>query len=136
MKLKSILPGLLVLSVFTGLFSSCKLKSERSENYLIGVDSISVPAVITSKVQFEIKLYGIVGPNACYAFEKFYNYPSSEDEIILEVWGRFYTDGTPCTGQVVYLRDALEITIDEPGVYILKTLKPNGRYLEKQITVN
>jgi hypothetical protein len=136
MKFKNLLQLLIIISGFSIMLSACKTKSETSENYLITIDSIRVPDVITSKVQFEVRLFGTVGPNGCYSFESFYNYPYSDEVIMIEAWGRFYYDGSPCTGQVVFLDEVMDLTISTPGVYLLRTLKPDGRYLEKEITVN
>ncbi len=135
MNVKSILNLLVVSLLIQLVFSSCKLKNETSQSFLIAVDSIKVPDTVTARMQFEVRLYGTIGPNNCYSFEKFYNYPSFENEITIEVWGRYYYDGTSCTGSTVYLNNDMEMTITVPGVYNLMTLRPDGRYLEKKLTV-
>lgn len=135
MKLKSILSLLFVSLIIQFIITSCKLKNETSQSFLIAVDSIKVADTVTAKMQFEVQLYGTIGPDNCYSFEKFYNYPSFENEITIEAWGRYYNDGTSCGGSIVYLNKEMEMTISVPGIYNLRTLQPDGRYLEKKLTV-
>ena len=133
---KKILSGIIVISVFSFLLVTCSLETKSTQPYLIRIDSLKVPDAITSKVQFEVSLFGTIGPNGCYSFEKFYYYATPQNEVIIEVWGRYQYDGTTCTGSTVYLNEKIELTISLPGVYTIKVLKPDSNYLVKEITVN
>ena len=136
MNSKRYLTAIIVLSFFTFMIFACSFDTKTSQSYLIQTDSIRIPDVITTNVLFQVRLFGTIGPNNCYSFEKIYNYNNAENEITIEVWGNYYYDGTACTGSVKYLDEEADLTITSPGTYTLKILQPDFRYLEKEITVN
>lgn len=133
---KRYLTAIIILSVFSFLIIACSFDTKTSQSYLIQTDSLRIPDVITANVLFKVRLFGTIGPNNCYSFEKIYNYENSENEITIEVWGNYYYDGTACTGSVKYLDEEADLIITSPGTYTLKFLQPNLSYIDEQITVN
>ncbi len=136
MNLKRFLTASILLAALVLAFSACKLDSKTTQPFVIYVDSLKVPDVITANVLFRVKLYGTIGPNGCYKLEKLYTYPTPQNEVIIEPWGLYIYDGTPCTTGVTYLKDSVDVNISATGVYTLKVLRPDYTFLDKVITVN
>ena len=90
-------------------------------------------------ISFEVKkgeLFGFIGPDGCYSFQKFYQTMTSNNDIEVEAWGLYQTDSNVCLTVMVYLNGHLNMTISAPGIYNLKIKQPDNNYLEKQLTVN
>ncbi len=135
MNLRITLPGILVLSASMLLLFSCSLESKTQQSFLIHTDSLQAPDTVDAGVVFKIKLFGLVGPNGCYRLEKIYKYQNLENEVMVEPWGVYYYDGTPCPANIIYMKESVEITITTPGKYTLKILRPLNPSLDKAITV-
>lgn len=136
MNLKKSLAGMVVLTASLLLFYSCSLENKTQQPFLIYADSIQAPDTVDAGVVFEVKLFGIIGPNGCYKLEKIYSYQNYENEVMIEPWGVYIYDGTPCSSGIIYLNGKTEITITEPGDYTLKVIRPDYTFLDKSVTVN
>lgn len=136
MNLKKSLAGIVILSASLLLFFSCSLENKTQQPFLIYADSIQAPDTVDAGVVFEVKLFGIIGPNGCYMLEKIYSYQNYENEIMIEPWGVYIYEGAPCSPGITYLNGKTEITITEPGDYTLKVIRPDYSFLDKAITVN
>ncbi|NMC39452.1 MAG: hypothetical protein GYA41_14115 [Bacteroidales bacterium] len=136
MNIKKSISGLAILSAFFLLFFSCSLETKTQQPFLIYADSIQSPDTVDAGVVFEVKLFGIIGPNGCYKLEKIYSYQNYENEVMIEPWGVYIYDGTACSAGISYLTGKTEITITEPGDYTLKVIRPDYTYLDKTVTVN
>jgi hypothetical protein len=136
MSLKKSFAGMLVLPTSLLLFYSCSLENKTQQPFLIYTDSIQAPDTVETGVVFEVKLFGIIGPNGCYKLEKIYSYQNYENEVMIEPWGVYIYDGAPCPAGITYLNSKTEVTITEPGNYTLKVLRPDYTFLDRAITVN
>lgn len=132
---KKSLAGVVVLSALLFLFFSCNLETKTQQSFLIYADSIQAPDTVDAGVVFEVKLFGIIGPNGCYKLEKIYSYQNYENEVMIEPWGVYIYDGAACPTGITYLNSKTEITITEPGDYTLKVLRPDYTFLDEAITV-
>jgi len=115
------------------LAGSCTMKTTHIEPYLIRIDSISAPDTVGVKTVFDIKLYGIVGPSKCYAFEKAYSYINDKNEFIIEAWGKYTYVGDPCEEGVVLMEATVETSCPSVGTYLIKGVQPSGYFVEKTI---
>lgn len=136
MSLKKSLPGITILTLSLLLLVSCSLENKTHQPFLIYTDSIQAPDTVNAGVVFEVKLFGIIGPNGCYKLEKIYSYQNYENEVMIEPWGVYIYDGSPCTTAITYLNNKTELTITTPGNYTIKVIRPDYSFLEKVITVN
>jgi hypothetical protein len=135
MNLKKIIPGIIVLTAFIGLISSCTMKTETVEPYLIKIDSLSAPDTVPVKYVFTVEIFGYIGPNKCYAFDKAYQTTNELNEIVIEAWGKYSYFGDPCVEGEVFMNQKFEMSVSKPGIYRLKGLQPNNYYFEKKLVV-
>lgn len=135
MNLRNTLIGILVLPASILLLFSCSLESKTQQSFLIHTDSIQAPDTVYAGVAFDIKLFGIVGPNGCYSLQKIYHYQNLENEVFIEPWGMYNYDGTPCPTVIIQMNETVGITIPASGKYTLKVLRPFDNSLDKAITV-
>lgn len=63
---------ILILSSVIYLSSGCKKDSDPDvRKFIMAVDSVQHADTITFGEIFEIKFYGVIGPNDCYEFDRF-----------------------------------------------------------------
>ena len=104
--------------------------------FLIKVDSIQVPKIITSGIPFDITFFGTIGTNGCYSFSHF-NQTLKDNEINFEAWGMVDAKAFVCPAVMVYLDGhKLTMTIQTAGLFTLKIKLPDHKFLVRQITVN
>jgi len=105
--------------------------------YRISVDSIQVPENVQAGDSFEIRFYGLVGTDGCHQFSRFDTEMNSA-MLSVELWGRRTTgENIACPHVMVYLEGrALELTVDQPGEYMLEVRQPDGNPLEREIQVD
>jgi hypothetical protein len=130
---KKTIAGLITVIILLFYLGSCSLDTKTVEPYLIQVDSVMAPDTVTPRTVFDIRLYGIVGPNSCYSLEKAYCYVSDTKEILIEVRGRYMYEGVACAQVVVYLDNKVETNVPSAGIYTIKVLKQDNTYLEKKL---
>lgn len=124
-----IIPGIL----FT--ISACVDKLKSQNDFLIPVDSVQIPEVITANTPFDIKFFGTIGANGCHSFKTF-NRTIKKNEIIIEAWGTFDDKEADCPQVMVTLDgQILNMTIPNPGIYLIRISEPYDFVLVKQITV-
>ncbi|MBI5008500.1 MAG: hypothetical protein HZB98_02375 [Bacteroidia bacterium] len=133
--MKKIVPGIIILSALIVLTKSCAMKTETIEPYLIKIDSLYAPDTVNVKYVFNVELFGIVGPNKCYAFEKAYQTTTDQNEIVIEAWGKYSYYGDPCLEGEVLMNAKFEMSVAKPGVYNIKGVQPNGYYYERKLVV-
>jgi hypothetical protein len=122
--------------LFCCILFSCNGGPYQVKEFLIKVDSIHVPNVVSSNTPFDIAFFGTVGDNGCFRFEAFRQNFNNND-IYIEAWGSLDYQATVCPAVMVYLDGRkLSLTIPEPGIYNLKLGQPDANPLIKQITVN
>ena len=122
-----------------GILSVMSCESEKGPEYSfyrIAVDSIQVPENIRAGEPFEIRFYGVVGTDGCHQFSRF-DTKMNAAMLSVELWGRRATGEIIfCPDVMVYLEGrTLELTVDQPGEYILEVRQPDGDPLEKDIQV-
>jgi hypothetical protein len=135
MYLKKIIPGIMVLTVIIVLTKSCAMKTETIEPYMIKIDSLYAPDTVNVKYVFTVELFGIVGPNKCYAYEKAYQTTTDKNEIVIEAWGKYSYYGDPCVEEVVLMNAKFEMSVAKAGNFIIKGVQPNGYYFERKLVV-
>lgn len=132
---KSIIKLLSVFTIFC-IFYSCRGGPYQVKEFVIKVDSIHLPGVVTSNTPFDIAFFGTVGNNGCFRFEAF-RQSFNKNDIYIEAWGSLDYQATVCPTVMVYLEGRkLTMTIPAPGIYSLKIKQPDANPLIKYITVN
>lgn len=117
------------------LIGACENKADY-KSYLVKVDSVQVPDIISSNNPFEIKFYGIISDNGCDSFTNF-NVKEESNNILIEAWAKSDLNAFACPTVIVYLTGhGMTYTIPNKGIYNLKIKQPDNSYLEKQIMIN
>jgi len=124
---------LLALSI--GPFTSCS-NDPIIDEFLIKVDSIKVPTVVSVGTQFKIEFFGTISTDGCSAFSHF-TVNQSNSEILIEAWKEVEIDAVICPTVMVYLDgEMLDYYLEIPGTYLIKIKQPDNTFLEEYITVN
>jgi len=127
--------GLLSIIVIGLSLLSCHNDSENSNDFIIRVDSVKIPYVVSSATPFDIVFYGTIGFNSCYSFKTF-NRAITDNDIKIEAWGTLdYIEGKCPEGLVSLNGQILTLTIPLPGTYRIVIKEPEDYTLVKQITV-
>jgi hypothetical protein len=136
MKPKQLLIHLLSVSLFCFIIYSCHNDLYTPESFIIKVDSIHVPGVITSNNPFDIEFFGIIGTDGCHSFSH-YIHSLNNTCLIIEALGNYDYRAGLCPAVMVYLDGhKLNVTIPLPGTYTIKIREPDYSTLTRQITVN
>lgn len=95
--------SIIVISIISLLiaFSGCKKSDPDTEEYIIQIDSIIHPDTISFGESLEIKFYGVVGSNGCYAFYKFEPVYTNAT-LSVTTWG-ILTNDDMCTEEIPYI---------------------------------
>ncbi len=119
-----------------GIFSSCKKEQELNYDFfLIKVDSIQIPENIVANESFDIIFYGTIGTNGCKQFSEFRT-EKSNNEIIVEAWGKFDKKSNICPEVMVYLDgEKLNYLIKEKGNYTFRIKQTDDNSFDQQISV-
>lgn len=135
MNLKKLITGIIVLLSLTALISSCAMNTETIEPYMIKIDSLYAPDTVNVKYVFTIDLFGYVGPNKCYAYDKAYQTTTDQNEIVIEAWGKYSYYGDRCIEEIVLMDAEFEMSVSKAGNYTIKGVQPNGYYYERKLVV-
>jgi len=130
--------SLILLIITLSFLSSCEKDNlDGYETFTIKIDSIQVPQNIHTVEPFDIKFFGVIGPNGCYEFYKFKT-GISNDVIKVKVLGKVKTSEKTgnCPAVMMYLNgEVLTQYVEMPGYYLIKIEQPDGDFLEKEIFV-
>jgi hypothetical protein len=128
-----ILPAVFTICVST---FSCNKDKNETNDFLIKVDSIKIPEIITSAVPFDVEFFGTIGFNGCFSFKTF-NTVDNGSSITIEAWGTSDFSNLLCPDALVSLNGyKLTLTIPYPGIYKMIIHEPGNYSLTKQINVN
>ena len=118
---KNILTTLAILiSITVLIWSGCKKDDgPETKRYIIQIDSIVHPDTVNFGSEINIKFYGLIGTNGCYAFaEMIPEY--IEGELRVVSWG-IHTFEDDCTQALVYMNGHELIVSEVPaGEFIIK----------------
>ena len=133
--IQSFFKVLIIMTLYSVLIS-CHSDPYSLDTFLIKVDSIHVPMVITSNTSFDIDFFGTIGGDGCYSFGEFLQTFINND-IMIEARGNYDSKAKVCPTVMVYLTGhKMNLTIPASGIYYLRIKLPDNKYLVKQITVN
>ena len=135
MNLKKLIKGIIIPASFIVLAGSCAMQTETIEPYMIKIDSLYAPDTVNVKYVFTIELFGYVGPNKCYAYDKAYQTTTDQNEIVIEAWGKYSYYGDPCIEEIVMMDAEFEMSVSKAGNFIIKGVQPNGYYFERKLVV-
>lgn len=136
MKLVRSLVHIFVLLITILSLISCNKDLSTGSDFLIKVDSIKVPDVVTSSTPFDIEFFGTISYNGCVSFKTF-NTIMNNKEITIEAWATYQKNDITCPDVMVYLDgQKLKLTISFPGSYHIIIKGPGGAVISRQITVN
>ena len=125
-----------VLSVLLGIsVLGCDLFGPSVERYLIRVDSIVAPVVVSPDDTLRVRFQGEVGPNGCYRLVRVAReVTTSSLEVIFH--GEHRVDsGHDCTQAIVTMDH--EETVEPPlaGPFKITVHQPDGSFRERVVTV-
>ena len=125
---KTIAPVCIVL-----LTSGCDFLSPGRREFLIAVDSATVPTTVSASAPLEVRVFGPVGPDVCYRFKKFHVSRGAAGADISVVGEH---DGGTCGQMPVYL-DGQLLVLEPPltDPFSLQFIQPDGSRLTKTIRV-
>lgn len=136
MKTITIIFRFLILTITSYILFSCDKTPKKLDPYLIKVDSIHLPGIISSNVPFEIEFFGKIAGDGCHIFKEFSESLKDKD-INIEAWGSYIDYNGICPTVEVYLTGQnLSVTLPSSGIYNIKIKQPDNSLLLKQITVN
>jgi hypothetical protein len=126
----------LFLIMFCSFLISCNLDSYETGDFLIKVDSISVPDLIVTNTPFDIEFFGTIASNGCHKFE-YFNHSIIANVILIEAWGSYDIRDGVCPTTMVYLDgQKLTVTIPSPGIYTINVIQPDNTTLTREIAVS
>ena len=136
MKTTTLIVKLLTLTIISYILFSCDKAPKKLDPYLIKVDSIHLPEIISSNIPFEIEFFGKIAGDGCHIFEEF-NQSLVNNDINIEAWGNYLEYTGVCPTVEVYLTGHnLTVTLPSSGIYNIKIKQPDNSFLAIQITVN
>lgn len=129
---------LLSLLLIISIATSCSITDSgpSTSTFTIEVDSISVPAEVSSSDTLVIQPFGTVGPDGCHSFKQFEasQTPSSLDlQVIGEV---VEDDDIGCTGAIVKLDTTDNVPPPLEGPFEINIHQPDESILSRTVEVN
>lgn len=102
---------------------SCSLFEKDPYYFRVEIDSLKVPDTIFSGDTLEIKLYGLIGNNGCYSFDRFCTERDSMN-VELSVRGR-KVHSDVCPQVMIYLDTSyMALPPFDPGTFEIEILQP------------
>jgi hypothetical protein len=114
---------------------SCVLGGTREESFVIQIDSVEAPAIVQPNTAFDVRFWGTVGSNGCYAFHHFETQRTTDRLDVTAMGTHTVGDDIACTMAIVELRgkplsvskleaDSLRIVVHQPnGSTIMKVVR-------------
>ena len=117
---------ILMLGTVIILSSSCKKNDDPDDReFVMLVDSVSHADTITAGEVFEIKFYGVIGPNECYEFSRF-EPAFGLDNMEFKLYAKEYKRDE-CVGAGQYLNGGgVGITDATAGEWSITVIQPEG----------
>lgn len=126
---------------FAGLLSllaGChKPEANRTEEYLIQVDSIQCADTVQRSLPFEVSFYGRIGENGCYHFSRFFTTKSNGMVRIQVVGKKEIGQNLACPELLPLLNgEKLSLRADTTGQLRLEVMNPGlNQYIRKTVVV-
>jgi hypothetical protein len=124
----------LALLAFGTLAAGCNPFAPDDRDYLIKVDSVTGPSVVSGGAPFTVRVYGFVGGNGCHHFQEF-RVSRAAGTAHITVMGRREGDTRSlCTANIVML-EGEALTIEPPitDPFVLRFYQPDRTILAKTI---
>ncbi len=121
--------------IMTLFWTGCKKDSSPdTETFIIEVDSIVHPDTINFGENLDIKFYGYIGPDGCYAFDKLV--PEYTTGTLTVTCYGIHTFEDICTQAIVYMNGStLQVSEMPIGSTELKIIQPDGSSLSHDVFV-
>jgi hypothetical protein len=117
------------------IFYSCHSDTSGSEDFLIRIDSVNVPANVNQGASFDIHFYGTIGFSDCYVFKTF-NRTMTGNILTIECYGTYLVNKVKCVDQLVTMDGInLNMSLLVPGTYIVIIKEPDSSTIVKQLVV-
>jgi len=125
----------LVLIALIATVSCSLISGDDYDHFRIRVDSIVAPDTAASGDSLRITLFGFVGPDGCYSFDRI-DSRRTTNSVELSVWGRHRTGrGFACTHAVVELRQSHVVPPPLGIPFSVIVVQPDGSRLNRPIDV-
>lgn len=116
------------------LLTSCERCEPRYEYFIVQVDSLYVPSLVSHNNTLYVYLYGFIGPDGCYSFSHFEAQRDSF-ELELTAWGKHDVKAIVCPLMVVYLDTIYQVYPLYPGLFFIEINQHDGSVLKDTVTV-
>ncbi len=131
-----ILINFFIFIIGTTILDSCQNNLSSSSDFMVTVDSISVPDTVMSGTAFNIEFFGTIGMDKCVSFKTF-NRIDQGNNITIETWATYNDMGGQCPPALVTLSGHIvNMTISVPGNYLIIIKEPYSYSIIKKLTVN
>lgn len=104
--------------------------------FAVAIDSVQVPEAVTLGEPIRARLFGVVGPTGCYAYEGAEVALQGHD-VYIAARGRLYiAPGAACSQMVVFMRgEPVAVYPADAGTYRLYFRHGEPEYLERVVEV-
>jgi hypothetical protein len=125
-------PGVLALLAVT--MAGCSPFGPDHSDYIIKVDSVTGPSVVSGGAPLTVNVYGFVGGNGCHHFHEF-RVDRSAGAADITVFGRREGDTSSlCTHNIVMLEpEPLTVAPPITDPFVLRFHQPDGTILVKTV---
>ena len=124
----------LLAAALTALSSCSKTTEPMVSYFVVQVDSISVPDSISRSDTLQIKLYGAIGSNGNYSFDR---YEATRDSfnLHLTVWGKYVDNDV--AAMVMVLLDGAEYPVYPvyPNKFKIFIRQPDSSVLSDSVVI-
>ncbi len=126
---------IIILFIVAVSWSGCKDDNgPEVEEFIIQIDSMIHADTISLGNDLEIKLYGLIGPNGCYEFDRFVP-EFVTGKLTVTSWGK-HTIQDMCTEEIVYMTGKKLFVSDLPaGSSTVTAIQPDGTELSQEVYV-
>jgi hypothetical protein len=140
MKRNTIQASVLPMAILvTFALSSCgnNEPSRKPEEFLIRVDSISMPDSLSIGQVLQLGFYGTIGENPCHQFKRFIIGKSVSGYTIKVIGEQTFPKGGACgEGAVIMEGRVLELPVTEAGTQIIEVENPGlNHVIRKELVV-
>lgn len=107
---------------------------QQTLDYVVLVDSIQMPEVLSSNQPFTVRFFGEVGPNQCFVFNGF-NAQKDATQIDVLVLGRYASTGQCPQTEVLLDGEPLEVQPPFEDPFAVRVFQPTGDSLVVRVPV-
>ncbi|MBK9291223.1 MAG: hypothetical protein IPM52_06325 [Bacteroidetes bacterium] len=115
----------------------CGTRSLSTEEFLIRVDSIAHPDTVEAAKLFDVRFYGVIGPDGCHRFLRFETELRGDELKVWTVGERSIGEQLMCPANIPELGgQVLQVMAPDTGMLHLAVINPGlGNVLRSSVVV-